>query len=119
MSRTFSRMGWCPILRGGLTGQMFFFLMANIETTIAPWMLFFQQSSVVDKGLKEKDISFGRFDTLLGAVATVVVAVFIIIVTGTVLKGTEVTDAAQAAAQLGRTYPYAGNLMAIGLFDAG
>ena len=111
--------GLVPNLPGGLTGQMFFFLMANIGTTIAPWMLFFQQSSVVDKGLKEKDIAFGRFDTLLGAVATVVVAVFIVIVSGTVLKGTEVTDAAQAASLLRQTYPYAGDLMAIGLFDAG
>ena len=47
------------------------------------------------------------------------VAVFIVIVSGTVLKGTEVTDAAQAASLLRQTYPYAGDLMAIGLFDAG
>ncbi len=47
--------------------------MANIGTTIAPWMLFFQQSSVVDKALKEKDIKFGKVDTFIGAVLTVVV----------------------------------------------
>ena len=71
--------------------------MANIGTTIAPWMLFFQQSSVVDKGLKEKDIPWGKFDTLIGSVFTVVVAVFIVIVTGTVLNGQDIDDAAQAA----------------------
>ena len=37
--------GLVPNLPGGFSGQMFFFLMANIGTTIAPWMLFFQQSS--------------------------------------------------------------------------
>ena len=111
--------GLVPNLPGGFSGQMFFFLMANIGTTIAPWMLFFQQSSVVDKGLKEKDIGFGKFDTLVGAIATVVVAIFIVIVTGTVLYGVEVTDAAQAAGLLRQTHAYAGELMAIGLFDAG
>lgn len=60
---------------GGFNGQLFFFLMANIGTTIAPWILFFQQSAVVDKGMLEKDISWGRFDTLLGSIITVVVAV--------------------------------------------
>jgi len=35
--------------------------MANIGTTIAPWMLFFQQSAVVDKGTKEKDMPGGNW----------------------------------------------------------
>ena len=84
------RHGLIPNFPGGFTGQLFFFLMANIGTTIAPWMLFFQQSSVVDKGLKEKDIAWGKFDTLVGAFFTVLVAVFIIIVTGTVLHGQDI-----------------------------
>jgi Mn2+/Fe2+ NRAMP family transporter len=113
------RHGIIPNFPGGFTGELFFFLMANIGTTIAPWMLFFQQSSVVDKGLKEKDIPWGRFDTLVGAFFTVLVAVFIIIVTGTVLSGQDITDAAQASKRLMETNPYVGTFMAIGLFDAG
>jgi Mn2+/Fe2+ NRAMP family transporter len=100
-------------------GEFFFFLMANIGTTIAPWMLFFQQSSVVDKGLKEKDIFFGKLDTIIGAVATVLVAIFIVIVTGTLLNGTEIEDASQAAKAIMQSHRYAGEFMAIGLFDAG
>ena len=50
-------------------------------------MIFFQQSSVVDKGLQEKDIPWGKMDTLIGSTMTVVVAIFIVIVTGTVLNG--------------------------------
>ena len=99
--------------------QLFFFLMANIGTTIAPWMLFFQQSSVVDKGLKEKDIAWGKFDTFIGAIFTVLVAVFIVIVAGTVLNGQDINDAAQASEKLMETHHYAGVFMAIGLFDAG
>ena len=111
--------GLIPSFPGGFNGQLFFFLMANIGTTIAPWMLFFQQSSVVDKGLKEKDIAWGKFDTLIGAVFTVLVAVFIVIVTGTVLNGQDINDAAQASTKLMETHHYAGVFMAIGLFDAG
>ncbi|HVQ01016.1 MAG TPA: divalent metal cation transporter, partial [Candidatus Thermoplasmatota archaeon] len=105
--------------KGGFTSQLFFFLMANIGTTIAPWMVFFQQSSVVDKGMKEKDIPWGRFDTMIGAVFTVIVAIFCIVVTGTVLFGTNIQSAAQAAQGLMHINQYAGVFLAIGLFDAG
>ncbi|MBF0420692.1 MAG: divalent metal cation transporter [Magnetococcales bacterium] len=111
--------GFVPHFPGGFNGDLFFFLMANIGTTIAPWMLFFQQSSVVDKGLQEKDIPWGRFDTLLGSALTVLVAVFIIIVTGTVLHGVEIDSASQAAEYLIKTNHLVGTFMAIGLFNAG
>jgi Mn2+/Fe2+ NRAMP family transporter len=111
--------GLVPNFPGGFNGEMFFFLMANIGTTIAPWMLFFQQSSVVDKGMPEKDIPWGRADTLLGATVTVIVAVFIIVLTGTVLHGVEINDAAQASEALWQKNRYVGAMMAIGLFDAG
>jgi Mn2+/Fe2+ NRAMP family transporter len=93
--------------------------MANIGTTIAPWMLFFQQSAVVDKGMQEKDIPWGRFDTLVGSILTVVVAIFIVVVTGTVLFGVDIDSAAQASERLMHPDRYVGTFMAIGLFDAG
>jgi Mn2+/Fe2+ NRAMP family transporter len=111
--------GLIPNFAGGFNGQLFFFLMANIGTTIAPWMLFFQQSAVVDKGMQEKDIPWGKFDTLLGSALTIVVAIFIVIVTGTTLNGTDIESAGQAAEHLMKTDRYVGTFMAIGLFDAG
>ena len=111
--------GLIPNFPGGLNGELFFFLMANIGTTIAPWMLFFQQSAVVDKGMREKDIPWGKFDTFLGSVSTVIVAIFIVIVTGTVLKGVNIDSASQAAEQIMKSNHYVGAFMAIGLFDAG
>jgi len=111
--------GIIPHFPGGFTNELFFFLMANIGTTIAPWMLFFQQSSVVDKGMREKDIPWGRFDTLVGSLITVFVAVFVIIVTGTVLKGMNIESAAQAAQVLMGKDKYIGTFLAIGLFNAG
>ena len=93
--------------------------MANIGTTIAPWMVFFQQSAVVDKGVHEKDIPWSQLDTLIGSLFTVVVAIFIVIVTGTVLFGKEIESAAQAVSELMGINKYAGTFLAIGLFDAG
>lgn len=98
---------------------MFFFLMANVGTTIAPWMVFFQQSAVVDKGLKEKDILWSQLDTAIGAFFTVVVAIFCVVVTGATVAGTDIESAAQAAVALMPINHYAGAFMAIGLFDAG
>lgn len=111
--------GLVPNFPGGFNGQLFFFLMANIGTTIAPWMLFFQQSAVVDKGMQEKDIPWGKFDTLIGSALTVVVAIFIVIVTGTTLNGSDIDSAGRAAEHLMQTDRYVGTFMAIGLFDAG
>jgi Mn2+/Fe2+ NRAMP family transporter len=111
--------GIIPNFPGGFNSILFFYLMANIGTTIAPWMLFFQQSAVVDKGMKEKDIPWGKFDTLIGSMLTVIVAIFIIIVTGTLLKGIEIESAAQAATMLMDKNYYLGTFLAIGLFNAG
>ncbi len=111
--------GVIPNFPGGFNGELVFILMANIGTTIAPWMLFFQQSAVVDKGMREKDIKLGKFDTLLGSVFTVVVAVFVIVVTGTLLRGTSIGSAAEAASALMNVDSYVGTFLAIGLFDAG
>ncbi len=111
--------GLIPHLPPGSLSLLFFYIMANIGTTIAPWMLFFQQSAVVDKGMKEKDIPWGKLDTLLGSFLTVMVAVFIVIVTGTVLKGMDVESAAQASQLLMGFNSHLGTFLAIGLFNAG
>jgi Mn2+/Fe2+ NRAMP family transporter len=108
-----------PHFPGGFNNDIFFFLMANIGTTIAPWMVFFQQSSVVDKGLQEKDIPWGKVDTFVGSIFTVVVAVFVLVVTGTLLPGIDIDSAAQATELLMGMNKYLGTFLAIGLFDAG
>jgi len=59
---------------GGLSFDYVFLVIAIVGTTIAPWQLFFQQSCVADKRLRFKDLSASRWDTLLGAVFTVIVA---------------------------------------------
>ncbi len=111
--------GMIPHFPGGFNNQIFFMLMANIGTTIAPWMVFFQQSAVVDKGMHEKDIPWGKFDTAVGSLFTVLVAIFVIIVTGTLLKGQNIESAAQASIILMGINKHLGTCLAIGLFNAG
>jgi Mn2+/Fe2+ NRAMP family transporter len=82
-------------------------------------MIFFQQSAVVDKGLREKDIRWERVDTAIGSCFTIAVGVFIIIVTGTLLRGVNIQSAAEAAVLLMPINKYVGTLMVIGLFDSG
>ena len=50
-----------------------------IGTTIAPWMQFYQQASIVDKGLKVTDYAYERLDVIVGSLFAVVVASFIMI----------------------------------------
>ena len=113
------RQGLIPNFPGGFNNKIFFFLMANIGTTIAPWMVFFQQSAVVDKSMQEKDILWGKVDTMVGSFFTVLVAIFIVVVTGTVLKGQPIESAAQASIALMKVNSHLGTFLAIGLFDAG
>ena len=50
-----------------------------IGTTIAPWMQFYQQASIVDKGIKPADYAYERIDVIVGSIFAIVVAGFIII----------------------------------------
>ena len=114
------RGGVVPGFPEGLGGPVIFLIMATIGTTIAPWMIFFQQSSVVDKGLKKRDVPYARWDTAIGATFTVVTAVALIILATVFFGGdTSLTSAGQAARLLMPLHPYVGVILAIGLFDAG
>ena len=94
---------------------------AMVGTTIAPWMMFFAQSNVVEKGVRVRDLPYQRIDAVTGAVVGCIVAWFIIVTTGTVLfpQGIEVESAEAAAAALEPfADQYAKALFAIGLVAA-
>jgi NRAMP (natural resistance-associated macrophage protein)-like metal ion transporter len=92
-----------------------------VGTTIAPWMQFYMQSSVIEKGLKMKNYKYTLIDIVVGCVATVTVAFFIIVACASTLHeaGTQINEAKDAALAL---KPLAGNLssqvFAFGLFIA-
>jgi len=99
-----------------------FMVIGLVGTTIAPWMQFYLQASVVEKGVTARQYRTSRWDVILGCLFTDVVAWFIIVACAATLyaKGhTEITsaaDAAQALRPLAGEYAYL--LFAAGLFNA-
>jgi NRAMP (natural resistance-associated macrophage protein)-like metal ion transporter len=65
-----------------VTAPFLLIFITVVGTTITPWMAFFQQSNVADKGLNPSDLRFERIDTYTGILALNVVAFFIIVATG-------------------------------------
>jgi Mn2+/Fe2+ NRAMP family transporter len=92
-----------------------------VGTTVAPWMQFYMQSSVIEKGIKVGDYKYTLWDVVLGCIATVVVAFFIIVSCAATLhvNGIQISEAKDAALAL---KPLAGFLasevFAFGLFIA-
>lgn len=97
-------------------------LVGVIGTTIAPWMQFYLQSSIVEKGIRAQDYKYSRIEVILGCVMTDVVSFFIIMTCAATLftAGVAINSASDAAIAL---EPLAGTfakaLFALGLFGAG
>jgi Mn2+/Fe2+ NRAMP family transporter len=92
-----------------------------VGTTIAPWMQFYMQSSVIEKGLKIQNYGYTVVDIVVGCIVTVVVAFFIMVACASTLhpNGIVINEAKDAALSL---RPLAGNIasqvFAFGLFIA-
>jgi NRAMP (natural resistance-associated macrophage protein)-like metal ion transporter len=99
-----------------------FMVIAIVGTTIAPWMQFYLQASIVEKGITARQYRASRWDVILGCIFTDIVAWFIIVACAATLfaKGhaeiKEAADAAQALRPLAGEYAYL--LFAAGLFNA-
>jgi Mn2+/Fe2+ NRAMP family transporter len=93
-----------------------------VGTTIAPWMQFYLQSSIVEKGIRVKDYAASRLDVIVGSLFTDIVAWFIIVACAATLyvHGMGAIQVASEAAEAMR--PLAGDfaylLFAFGLFNA-
>ena len=93
-----------------------------IGTTVTPWMQFYLQASIVEKGITEKHYSLTRWDVIIGCIVTDVIAFFIVVACAATLFKTghhEINDASEAAQALA---PFAGRfaalLFAVGLVNA-
>ncbi len=100
-----------------------FMVISIIGTTIAPWMQFYLQSSVVEKGIRVQDYAAARADVVVGSFFTDVVAWFIIVACAATLWVHGLgeikipSDAAVAMRPLAGNYAFL--LFAFGLFNAG
>ena len=107
--------------RLGLSAAELTMMVGLVGTTIAPWMQFYLQAAVVDKGLTVKDYRILRWDVIVGALTVSVTAFFIILVCAVTLHihGVGVDSAEEAAlALVPLAGHYATDLFAFGLLNA-
>ena len=95
---------------------------AVIGTTIAPWMQFYLQSSIVDKGITVRQLKASRLDVIVGSIFTDVVAWVIIVACAATLFAHGIRDIPDASVAALAMKPLAGDfaylLFAAGLFNA-
>lgn len=98
-------------------------ILADIGATVTPWMLFFQQSATVDKGMTTVDIRFGRIDTVLGAALASMTAVATIVATAPLFAHQMTAGNFEAAQFAEALQAYVGHfgasLFALGMVEAG
>jgi len=111
-----------PTLKAFRDQAYLFMVIGVVGTTIAPWMQFYLQASVVEKGVTRRGLQASRWDVITGCIFTDVVAWFIIVACAATLfvHGYRdikyAADAAQALKPLAGQYAYI--LFAVGLFNA-
>jgi NRAMP (natural resistance-associated macrophage protein)-like metal ion transporter len=108
--------------RSAWTSDYIYMAIGVVGTTIAPWMQFYLQSSIVEKGIRVKDYAASRLDVVVGSLFTDIVAWFIVVACAATLfvHGMGAIQVPADAADAMR--PFAGNyafvLFAFGLFNA-
>jgi NRAMP (natural resistance-associated macrophage protein)-like metal ion transporter len=111
-----------PALHAFREQAYLFMVIGVVGTTIAPWMQFYLQSSIVEKGVTTRGLKASRWDVIAGCIFTDVVAWFIIVTCAATLYVHDyhdinyAADAAQALKPLAGQYAYI--LFAVGLFNA-
>ncbi|OLN25027.1 Manganese transport protein MntH [Desulfovibrio sp. DV] len=118
---------WGEVARAAVTptfradGDYVAMMIALIGTTIAPWMQFYQQAAVVEKGITAENYGFTRLDVIIGCVLAVIVALFIVVACAASIhrQGLPIETAADAAMALEPLVgKYASWLFGVGLINA-
>ncbi|OPG15549.1 NRAMP family divalent metal transporter [Ferroacidibacillus organovorans] len=110
-------------LPGGFSMNLLVQIMADVGATVTPWMLFFQQSAAVDKGITKQDLTQGRIDTGLGAFIASIAAIATVVACSPLFFH-HVNLSAIGQSQFATVLlPYVGHigasLFALGLIEAG
>src|SRR3954468_9379820 len=98
-----------------------YMLIGMVGTTIAPWMQFYLQAAVVEKGITAKEYGESRIEVIVGCVMTAVIAFFIIVACAGAIyrvQPREIHEASEAAVGLKPFGEYAFLLFSAGLFNA-
>lgn len=114
---------WSP-LPGGVSAAFVTLILANVGATVTPWMIFFQQSAVVDKGLTRADLVQGRMDTAIGAAVAAAAAIATVVAAAPLFAAhVDVSEFASGADFATALRPLLGTvgatLFALGMVEAG
>jgi NRAMP (natural resistance-associated macrophage protein)-like metal ion transporter len=96
-------------------------LIGMVGTSIAPWMQFYLQAAVVEKGITAKEYTESRIEVIVGCIVMTVIAFFIIVACAGAIYSVaprDIVDAADAALGLRPFGRYASLLFTAGLFNA-
>ncbi|HTX50824.1 MAG TPA: divalent metal cation transporter [Caulobacteraceae bacterium] len=97
-----------------------YYVAANLGAVIMPWMIFYQQSAVLDKGLEPRDLKLARMDTAIGAVVTQVVMAAVLTVTAaTIGRGGSHVSIGDVPSIAHALTPFLGDAMGRIVFAAG
>jgi len=108
ISGLMSKPDWTPVLKGAVIPQMrwdseyIMLSIAIIGTTITPWMQFYLQSSIAEKGIKKENYAASRLDVIIGCFITDIISFFVIVTCGALLfpNSIRINEAAEAALAL-------------------
>ncbi len=119
---------WTPVMTAFVTPSLdlspsvLLLMVAVVGTTITPYMQFYLQSAVAEKGIGEEELGLEQADAVVGSVWTNAIAIFIVVATAAavgVAGGATINSATDAAhALVPVAGPFAGALFGVGLFGA-
>jgi NRAMP (natural resistance-associated macrophage protein)-like metal ion transporter len=127
LAALFADVPWGEVAKASVTptfradGEFVAMMIGLVGTTIAPWMQFYQQAAVVEKGITAEKYGYTRLDVVVGCVFAVAVALFIVVACAASIfrHGLPVDTAADAALALRPLVgQYASALFAVGLINA-
>jgi NRAMP (natural resistance-associated macrophage protein)-like metal ion transporter len=127
LSALFAKPVWTDVLKQTFEPRIessaawILMIIGLVGTTIAPWMQFYLQASIVEKRIGPEEYKFSRWDVIVGCLFAAVVAFFIVVACGATLfpKGIRIEGAEQAAIALEPLAgKWAGTLFAFGLANA-
>ncbi len=97
-----------------------YLVLANIGAVIMPWMIFYQQSAVVDKGLRPEHYRHARWDTAIGAVVTQLIMVAVLISAAATIGKTNPNSSLNTVGQIvNALVPYLGTITGKFIFSLG
>ncbi len=129
ISAWLSRPDWGPAVKAlfvpvaRFDAGYFFTMIGVIGTTITPWMQFYLQSTLIEKGVTVKNWRTAKWDVILGCLTTDVISYFIIVACAVTLHFNPHAPSVSSIDDIGRALAplagsYAGYLFALGLFNA-